>query len=135
MQGSRLLGFEEVSWTHSWRVSSHDPRSVADIIHRGGTILERRSEEFRTPAGQQRALDNIRQQQLEGLVVIGGGGSMRGGLALSDLGVPIIGVPATIDNDLVGTDVSIGFDTATNTVVDAINKIRDTATSHERSTY
>jgi 6-phosphofructokinase 1 len=109
------------------------PRSVADIIHRGGTILRTaRSEEFRTPAGQQRALDNIRQQQLEGLVVIGGGGSMRGGLALSDLGVPIIGVPATIDNDLVGTDVSIGFDTATNTVVDAINKIRDTATSHER---
>ncbi|MGI6034700.1 MAG: 6-phosphofructokinase [Limnochordia bacterium] len=109
------------------------PRSVADIIHRGGTVLRTaRSEEFTTPVGQQLALEKIKQQQLEGLVIIGGGGSMRGGLVLSDLGMPVIGVPATIDNDLVGTDVSIGFDTATNTVVDAINKIRDTATSHER---
>lgn len=109
------------------------PRSVADIIHRGGTILKSaRSEQFRTEAGQVRAVDNLRQAGIEGLVVIGGDGSFRGALRLQEAGIKVVGIPATIDNDIPCTDYSIGFDTAVNTVVEAINKIRDTATSHER---
>lgn len=108
-------------------------RSVADIIHRGGTILRTaRSEEFRTEAGQKRALQVIERQGLEGLVIIGGDGSFQGARRLSAQGIKVIGIPATIDNDISGTDFSLGFDTAVNTVVDAINRIRDTATSHER---
>ncbi|MGE5554258.1 MAG: 6-phosphofructokinase [Betaproteobacteria bacterium] len=108
-------------------------RSVADIIQRGGTILRTaRSEEFKTEAGQQRALELIRQRGLEGLIVIGGDGSFRGAKILAEHGVGVIGIPGTIDNDIPCTDYSLGFDTAVNTVVDAINKIRDTATSHER---
>lgn len=108
-------------------------RSVADIIQRGGTVLRTaRSEEFRTEAGQRRALKVIRERGLEGLVVIGGDGSFQGAKVLAEHGVGVIGVPGTIDNDIPGTDHSLGFDTAVNTVVDAINKIRDTATSHER---
>lgn len=107
--------------------------SVADIIHRGGTILHTaRSEEFKTEEGQRKGLNNLREGGIDGLVVIGGDGSFKGALALAKLGVPVIGVPATIDNDIGGTDLTIGFDTAVNNVVDAINKIRDTATSHER---
>lgn len=107
--------------------------SVADIIHRGGTILHTaRSEEFKTEEGQRKGVNNIRDGGIDGLVVIGGDGSFKGALALAKLGVPVIGVPATIDNDVGGTDMTIGFDTAVNNVVDAINKIRDTATSHER---
>ncbi|MGI6037126.1 MAG: 6-phosphofructokinase [Limnochordia bacterium] len=109
------------------------PRSVADIIHRGGTFLRTaRSEEFMTPTGQKQALDNLEKHGIDGLVVIGGGGSLKGAIRLCELGMPVIGVPATIDNDQPGTDYSIGFDTAVNTVIDAINKIRDTATSHDR---
>lgn len=108
--------------------------SVADIIHRGGTVLRTaRSDEFMTPAGLQAAVDNIRRVQMEGLVVIGGDGSFRGALSLVPYDVAVVGIPATIDNDLAGTDYAIGFDTAVNTVVEAINKIRDTATSHERT--
>lgn len=107
--------------------------SVADIIHRGGTILHTaRSEEFKTEEGQRKGVNNLRDGGIDGLVVIGGDGSFKGALALAKLGVPVIGVPATIDNDVGGTDLTIGFDTAVNNVVDAINKIRDTATSHER---
>ncbi|MFZ5642142.1 MAG: 6-phosphofructokinase [Bacillota bacterium] len=109
--------------------------SVADIIHRGGTILQTaRSEEFRKPEGRARAFENVKRFGLQGLVVIGGDGSFRGGLEFyREYKIPIIGVPGTIDNDIPGTDYSIGFDTAVNNVVDAINKIRDTATSHERT--
>lgn len=108
--------------------------SVADIIHRGGTILRTaRCEDFKKPEFQAKAVDNLRDAGIEGLVVIGGDGSFRGALALMRRGLPVVGVPATIDNDIVGTDFSIGFDTAVNNVVDAINKIRDTATSHERT--
>ncbi len=108
--------------------------SVADIIQRGGTILRTaRCPEFVTRAGQEKAINQIREFQLDGLVVIGGDGSFRGAMALGDTGViKTIGLPGTIDNDIACTDVSIGFDTAMNTITDAINKLRDTATSHER---
>lgn len=109
------------------------PRSVADIIHRGGTILKSaRSMQFRTPEGQEKAVKNLQDAGIEGLVVIGGDGSFRGALALQQKGIKVVGIPGTIDNDIPCTDYTIGFYTAINTVVDAINKIRDTATSHER---
>jgi 6-phosphofructokinase 1 len=107
--------------------------SVADIVHRGGTILHTaRCEEFKTEEGQRLAIKNLQDEGIDGLVVIGGEGSMHGTLAIAKYGMSVVGVPATIDNDLKGTDLTIGFDTAVNNVVDAINKIRDTATSHER---
>lgn len=109
--------------------------SVADIIHRGGTILRTaRSESFRTLEGRLKAANNLRDNGIEAIVIIGGDGSFRGAKCLSDEhGIKFIGVPGTIDNDIPCTDYSIGFDTAVNNVVDAINKIRDTATSHERT--
>jgi len=107
--------------------------SVADIIHRGGTILHTaRCEEFLYPEGRAKAVEQIKKAGIDGLVVIGGDGSYRGALELARLGIPTIGVPGTIDNDIACTDATIGLDTAVNTVVDAINKVRDTATSHER---
>ena len=110
-----------------------DIGSVADIIHRGGTILHTaRSDEFMTEAGREKALHNAKKLGIEGLIVIGGNGSFAGAKALADMGFPTMGIPGTIDNDIPCTDYTIGFDTAVNTVIDAINKIRDTATSHER---
>lgn len=110
-----------------------DLGSVADIIQRGGTILQTaRSKEFTTPEGRQIALNNLKRNEIEGLVVIGGDGSFRGAMELNKLGFPVIGVPGTIDNDIYGTERTIGFDTALNTAIDAINRIRDTAISHER---
>lgn len=110
-----------------------DRHSVSDIIQRGGTILRTaRSEEFKTEEGRQKALNVIKVLRIDGVIVIGGDGSFRGADLLSDLGVPTIGVPGTIDNDLPYTDYTIGFDTALNTAIDAINKIRDTSSSHER---
>lgn len=107
--------------------------SVADIIHRGGTILHTaRAEEFLTKMGKQKALSNLEDEGIQGVIVIGGNGSLQGARELARLGLSTIGIPATIDNDISMTDFSIGFDTAVNTVIDAINKIRDTATSHER---
>ncbi|MEW6726192.1 6-phosphofructokinase [Desulforudis sp. 1088] len=109
--------------------------SVADIIHRGGTVLRTaRSEEFMTREGRARAYDNVDRFGIQGLVVIGGDGSFMGAkLFQEEYGLPVVCVPATIDNDIAGTDWCIGFDTAVNNVVSAINKIRDTATSHERT--
>ena len=108
--------------------------SVGDIIHRGGTVLySARCEEFKTKEGQLAGMEQLKQHGIEGLVVIGGDGSYRGAKALTELGFPCIGVPGTIDNDIPGTEQTIGFDTALNTVIDAIDKIRDTATSHERT--
>ncbi len=109
--------------------------SVADIIHRGGTILlTARSDEFMDREGRERAYANIREQDVDGLIVIGGDGSFRGAYALyREFGLPIIGIPGTIDNDIGCTEYTIGFDTAMNTVLHAINNIRDTATSHERT--
>lgn len=112
-----------------------DRSSVGDIIHRGGTILlSARSDEFRTPKGRKKAYANIKEAGMDGLVVIGGDGSFRGAQRLVDeFNFPVIGIPGTIDNDIAGTDYTIGFDTAMNTIIDAINKVRDTATSHERT--
>lgn len=108
--------------------------SVGDIIHRGGTILyTARSDEFRTAAGQQKAVEQLQKHGIEGIIVIGGDGSFRGAQKLAEYGIATIGVPATIDNDIPCTDYTIGFDTALNTIVEAIDKIRDTATSHERT--
>lgn len=111
-----------------------DLGSVGDIIHRGGTILHTaRSEEFKTKEGQLKALANLKEHGIEGLVVIGGEGTYKGAEALTKHGFPCVAVPGTIDNDIPGTQFTIGFDTALNTVIQAIDKIRDTATSHERT--
>lgn len=108
--------------------------SVGDIIQRGGTMLySARCEEFKTEEGRQKAIVQLKKFGIEALVVIGGDGSFRGAQKLMELGFPTMGVPGTIDNDIPGTDFTIGFDTALNTVIDAIDKIRDTATSHERT--
>jgi 6-phosphofructokinase 1 len=109
-------------------------RSVARILGRGGTILKSsRSKEFMTPEGRQRAFENIKKHQIDGLITIGGNGTFTGAhIFFEEFGIPVMGVPGSIDNDLFGTDHCIGFDTATNTVVDAVDKIRDTATSHNR---
>ncbi|MBE3595627.1 MAG: 6-phosphofructokinase [Hydrogenibacillus sp.] len=108
--------------------------SVGDIVHRGGTILQTaRSRAFMTEDGQRRAVEVLRGHGIDGLVVIGGDGSLRGAYALHRLGIAAVGIPATIDNDVPETDETIGFDTAINTVAQAIDKIRDTATSHERT--
>lgn len=108
-------------------------RSVADIIQRGGTILRTaRSEEFKTEAGQKKAANILSAFGIDGLVVIGGDGSFHGAQALAKYGIKTVGIPGTIDNDLAYTEYTIGFDTAVNTVLDAINKLRDTSTSHER---
>lgn len=109
-------------------------KSVSNIIHRGGTILKTaRSERFRTAEGLAMAAGTIARHQLEGLVVIGGDGSFKGAINLSrQTNIPVIGCAGTIDNDLVGTDFTIGYDTAINTVIEALDKLRDTAESHDR---
>jgi 6-phosphofructokinase 1 len=109
-------------------------RSVARILGRGGTILKSsRSKEFMTPEGRKKAFENIKRHGVEALITIGGNGTFTGAhVFYEEFGIPVMGVPGSIDNDLYGTDHCIGFDTATNTVVDAVDKIRDTATSHNR---
>ncbi len=110
-----------------------DTTSVSDIISRGGTILyTARCMEFTTPEGQQKGADICRKHGIDGIVVIGGDGSFRGAGKLSALGINTIGLPGTIDLDIACTDYTIGFDTAVNTAMEAIDKIRDTSTSHER---
>lgn len=107
--------------------------SVGDIIQRGGTILKSsRCDEFKTEEGRVKAVEVLEKYGIDYLIVIGGDGSFRGAEKLSELGFPAIGIPGTIDNDLAYTDYTIGFDTAQNTVIDAISKIRDTSSSHER---
>ncbi|MGQ9846129.1 MAG: 6-phosphofructokinase [Bacteroidales bacterium] len=112
-------------------LKSHD---VAAIIQRGGTILKTaRSKEFMTDEGMEQAYKNLRINNIDALVIIGGDGSFRGATAFGQrYDVPIVGIPATIDNDIYGTDVTIGYDTALNTVVETVDKIRDTASSHDR---
>jgi len=108
-------------------------RSVGGILHRGGTILgTARSPEFVTPEGQKRAVRGL-SVGVNSLVVIGGEGSLTGALKLAELGVTVVGIPATIDNDVYGTDTAIGVDTALNTALDAIDRIKDTASSHHRA--
>ena len=110
-----------------------DTTSVSDIINRGGTILyTARCKEFTTPEGQQRGAEICRKHGIDGMVVIGGDGSFKGAGKLSALGINTIGLPGTIDLDIACTDYTIGFDTAVNTAMEAIDKIRDTSTSHER---
>ncbi len=109
-------------------------RSVSDLIQRGGTFLgTARCPEFKTAEGRRKGHDNLKKHGIEGLVIIGGDGSLTGGSMLSaETGIPIVGLPGTIDNDVWGTDYTIGADTAANTAVDAINKLRDTASAHRR---
>lgn len=108
-------------------------RDVSDIIQRGGTVLQTaRCKEFTTPDGVKRAAEMAKLYGMDALVVIGGDGSFRGARDLSEAGVPVIGIPGTIDNDIGCSDYTLGYDTAMNTAMDAIDKIRDTATSHER---
>lgn len=116
------------------KIHSLDIRSVSGIINHGGTILRTaRCEEMKTESGIQKAIHTLKTHKLDGLIVIGGDGSFRGASELYVAsGIPVIGVPATIDNDVAGTDTTIGFDTAVNTALSTIDRIRDTATSHER---
>ena len=111
-----------------------ESRSVANIIQRGGTILKTsRSKEFMTPEGRKIAYNNLKKHGIDGLVIIGGDGSFKGAQTFSnEFDIPCIGLPGTIDKDIAGTDFTIGFDTAVNTAVDAIDKIRDTADAHDR---
>lgn len=109
-------------------------REVSGILQRGGTILQTaRNEDFKTPTGQKRGVRRLHENDVEGLVVIGGDGSLNGALALHKLDFPVMGIPGSIDNDIYGTTMSIGVDTALNTILDAIDKLRDTASSHERA--
>ncbi|CAL2055625.1 6-phosphofructokinase [Tenacibaculum sp. 190524A05c] len=109
-------------------------RSVNNIIHKGGTILKSaRSNDFRTEEGRKKAFENLQEHQIDGLVVIGGDGSFTGGVVFnSEYDFPVIGIPGTIDNDIYGTSHTLGYDTALNTAMEAIDKIRDTASSHNR---
>jgi 6-phosphofructokinase 1 len=118
----------------SARFQNLQKSDVSNIIHRGGTVLKTaRSEEFKSKEGRSKAFENLKKQGIEALIAIGGDGTFTGAKILAEeYSIPIIGVPGTIDNDLYGTDYSIGFDTAVNTAVDAVDKIRDTADSHNR---
>ena len=109
-------------------------QNVSNIIQLGGTILKTaRCQEFKTPEGRQQAYENMKKEGIDALIVIGGDGSLSGARLLAqEFDIPCIGLPGTIDNDLYGTDTTIGYDTALNTILDAVDKIRDTATSHER---
>jgi len=111
-----------------------DSHSVSNIVQKGGTILKSaRSAEFRTKEGRQKAFEQLQKFGIEGLIAIGGDGTFTGAkLFYEEFGIPTVGAPGTIDNDLYGTDITIGFDTAVNTALEAIDKIRDTADSHDR---
>ncbi len=111
-----------------------DSKSVSGTLHRGGTFLQSaRSPEFLTPEGQQKALDHLEKCGIEGLVILGGDGSLQGALALHRLGFPVIGIPASIDNDIPFTDMALGVDTALNNILYAVDCIKDTASSHARA--
>jgi 6-phosphofructokinase 1 len=115
-------------------IAEFKTNSVSNIIQRGGTILKTaRSEEFKTVEGRRLAYENIQKHGIEALIVIGGDGSLTGaGIFANEYNIPVVGLPGTIDNDLNGTDTTIGYDTALNTIMQSMDKIRDTATSHER---
>ena len=109
-------------------------RDVGGILQRGGTILQtRRSERFKEPKGQREAIRHMNEAGIDGLIVIGGDGSLRGAHALAQQGIQVVGIPASIDNDIWGTDTSIGVDTALNTIMESVDKLRDTASSHSRA--
>ncbi len=134
------LGAETIGIRKGWRGLAEGttmelcPRRVSGILHQGGTILQTfRYPEFATDEGTAPVAKTLEKLKLDGMIIIGGDGSFRGGTKLiKEFGLPVVGVPATIDNDIPGTDISIGFDTALNIAIDAVDKIRDTATSHGR---
>ncbi len=115
-------------------IEEFQTNSVSNIIKQGGTILKTaRSEEFKTVEGRKRAYQNLKKHEIDALVVIGGDGSLTGaGIFANEFDIPIVGLPGTIDNDLNGTDTTIGYDTALNTIMESMDRLRDTATSHER---
>ena len=135
------LGMEVYGIRHGYEglldgeIDKMEWHSVGDIMQRGGTILRTaRSKRFMEPEWQEKGVRILEAFGIEGLVVIGGNGSFRGGVDLSKRGIPVMGVPGTIDNDLACTDYTIGFDTAVNTILGLISNIRDTSSSHERTT-
>jgi 6-phosphofructokinase 1 len=132
---AQTVGFEDgYDGLIDGRVRPLTARDVGGIMHLGGTVLRTaRSKEMLTEEGQRRAVRTLRQQGVEGLVVIGGDGSLRGAHALAGRGIPVVGIPASIDNDIWGTNMSLGVDSALNTIVDAMDKLRDTASSHQRA--
>ena len=139
VRAAMFRGIEVVGIRRGWNglingdIVRLDEKSVAHIINRGGTILyTARSEEFRTPEGQQRAVNTCKLLGLDGIVAIGGDGTFRGALALSQHGISVVGIPGTIDNDIACTNYCIGFDTAANTAIECIDRLRDTMQSHER---
>ncbi|MBI4928448.1 MAG: 6-phosphofructokinase [Anaerolineae bacterium] len=133
--GLRVMGIEDgYEGMLNGRFREMGPRDVGGILQRGGTILRTaRSMEFKTPEGQRKAIRNLNNASIDALVILGGDGSLNGGMKLTAQGVPVVGVPASIDNDIYGSDMCIGVDTALNTIVDAIDKLRDTASSHNRA--
>lgn len=134
-RGGEAFGVEH--GYHGLLAGAVRPLLVGDVggkLDRGGTFLgTSRSEEFKTPEGLKRAVEVLAEHRINGVVVVGGDGSYRGAEALYGAGVRTVGIPGTIDNDVDGTDTSIGFDTALNTICDAVGKVRDTASSHERT--
>jgi len=134
-QGVGVIGIQEgFDGLIRGEMSDLRERDVSGIIHRGGTFLRTaRCPEFLTRKGQRQALRELNEAGIEGLVVIGGDGSMQGTHVLAELGFPVVGVPASIDNDVWGTDMSLGVDTALNTIMQAVDKLRDTASSHQRA--
>ncbi len=133
--GLRVIGIEDgYEGLLNARFKELGARDVGGILQRGGTFLRTaRSMEFKTPEGQRKAIRNLNNAGIDALVILGGDGSLTGGMALAAQGVPVVGIPASIDNDIFGTDMCIGVDTALNTIVDAIDKLRDTASSHNRA--
>lgn len=118
---------------HADRIEKLDRKSVSDVINRGGTFLgSARFPEFKEQSVREEAIKNLKKHNIDALVVIGGDGSYMGAMKLTEMGFPCIGIPGTIDNDIPGTTYTIGFDTALNIVVDAIDRLRDTSTSHQR---
>lgn len=134
-RGIRVMGiYRGYKGLISDEIKEFKTQDVSNIIQQGGTILKTaRSEEFKTPEGREKAMQNIYRYGIDALVVIGGDGSLTGARILEEeFNIPCIGLPGTIDNDLSGTDTTIGYDTALNTILDCVDKIRDTATSHDR---
>ena len=133
--GMRVYGiFRGYRGLVSNEIKEFQTNSVSNIIQQGGTILKTaRSEDFKTVEGRKQAYENIQKHQIDALVVIGGDGSLTGaGIFANEYNIPVVGLPGTIDNDLNGTDTTIGYDTALNTIMQSMDRLRDTATSHER---
>lgn len=134
-KGIKILGIEDgYKGMIENRIKELSYKDVNNVIHLGGTILgTARSDAFRTLEGRQKAVENLKAHQIDALILIGGDGTFAGGMALTnEFKIPVIGLPGTIDNDIHGTDFTIGYDTCLNTVVEAVDKIRDTASSHHR---